>query len=613
MNNEHFSFRQKAENAPGNPGVYIMKDVKGQVIYVGKAKNIRTRLRSYSEGKDTRPLIPFLMSRVHNLEFIVTATEKEALILENTLIKKHRPRYNINFKDDKNYFSIRIDRGEAFPRLQLVRSVRKDGAKYFGPYSSSGAVRETIQYLHHIFPLRSCKDVEFNARKRPCIEYEIKRCLGPCCFLVTPEAYRTLVDEVIQFMGGHGKELVLALERRMVAAADRLDFEEASRLRDRLRAITKTLEKQRAVSLLFKDQDIFGFFREGNRIQMCLLYIRSGRILGQRKFPLVTTGAISSEVLSSVVKQYYDGNVFVPQEVIITDHVDDEEVIEEWLTEQGGGKKISILVPKRGERRKLLDMASENAKSIYSTERVFEPDETKALEILAERLRLRSVPRRIECFDISNIRGQYAVGSSVAFFEGKPDTTRYRRFRIRCVEGADDYAMMREVLTRRFRDKENLPDLIVVDGGKGQLNVALSVLNERGIDDIDVIGLAKELRLIPGSVSKRIYKEEDRIYLPKRKNPLYLSRFPQALFLLQRVRDEAHRFAVSYFRKVKEKNDLRVQIDEIPGIGRVRREVLLRHFGDVGNIRRASREELETVPGIGREMANLIATYFSTG
>ena len=604
------TLKKKIKNAPVTTGVYLMKDEHSKVIYVGKSKNLRTRVRSYFGGKDSRLMVPFLVSRIHDLEFIVTDTEKEALILENTLIKKYRPRYNVNFRDDKNYFSIRVDFKEKFPRFQLVRRIKKDGAKYFGPYSSSAAVKETLHFLQQIFPLRTCKDMEFSARTRPCIEFEIKRCLAPCCDLVGSEDYQKLVRDAILFMEGHGKKLISELKSRMKTAADDLNFEEATVIRNRINAIKATLEKQRAVSMSFKDQDVFGIYRSGNQIQMCILYIRNGSILGTKKFPLIKIGVDSSEVLSSLLKQYYDGEVFIPQEIIIPEHVEDRRVIEEWLTERRKRKKVSVIIPERGERVNLLTMAANNAENVFNTERIQEADEKEALEILAERLHLKKIPHRIECFDISNVGGRYAVGSMATFLEGKPEKSGYRRFKIKTVTGADDYSMMHEVLRRRYRDTENLPDLIVVDGGKGQLNVALNVLRELEIKEMDVIGLAKESRSISGENKTIIHKEEDRVYLPDRKNPVYLSRHPAALFLLQRVRDEAHRFAVSYHRRLKEKMDFRSVVDEIPGIGDFRKKALLGYFMDIEKIKKASRKDLEKIPGIGRETAHKIFDHF---
>jgi excinuclease ABC subunit C len=615
MKNNQSFLKDSVQNAPRGTGIYLMKDEHNTVIYVGKSKNLRTRVRSYFGGKDTRPMIPFLMSRVKDMEFIVTNTEKEALILENSLIKKHKPRYNVTFKDDKNYFNIRIDLRDKFPRLQLVRRIKRDGAQYFGPYSSSAAVKETLQFLQKIFPLRTCKDVEFNARQRPCIEYEIKRCLAPCCNLIGSEDYERIVKDAIIFMDGHGKKLISRLKKRMIVAANELDFEKATTLRDRMNAISETLEKQQAVSTAFKDQDVFGLYGSGDLVQVCLVFVRKGTMLGAKQIPLFNVGVNSAEVLSSLLKQYYDGGVFIPQEIIISETIEDKRVIEEWLTEKRKGKKVTIVVPKRGDRVRLLSIAVNNAENVFTTERIRKDDEEKALNKLAERLGLKKIPHRIECFDVSNVGGHYAVGSMVSFFDGKPDTSGYRRFKIKTIEGADDYSMMYEILKRRYRNATDFPELIVIDGGKGQLNVALSVLEELKISDIDVIGLAKEHRgekeiSFFRKGKTKIDKEEDRIYLPMRKNPVYLSRYPSALFVLQRVRDEAHRFAVSYHRKVKEQVDFRSIIDEIPGVGDLKKKAILSYFGDIEKIKKASKEELTKIPGIGKEMADRIFNHF---
>lgn len=610
MKSENNILKNKLQNAPGTAGVYLMRDERNTVIYVGKSGNLRTRVRSYFRGKDSRPMIPFLVSRIHDLEFIVTETEKEALILENNLIKKYRPRYNINLRDDKNYFSIRIDLKEKFPRFQLVRRIKKDGAKYFGPYSSSAAVKETLHYLQKIFPLRTCKDVEFRARTRPCMEFEIKRCLAPCCGFIGSDEYQRIVKDAVLFMEGHGKKLIAGLKSRMKTAANDLNFEEATEIRNRIGAIKATLEKQRVVSMSFKDRDAFGLYRSGDRIQVCLLYIRNGSILGTKKFHFSQIGVDSPEVLSSLLKQYYDDQVFIPEEVIIPENIGDRKVVEEWLTEKRRVGKVSVIIPKRGERVNLLTMAANNAENAFNLEKIREADEEKAIKILMERLQLKKMPHRIECFDISNISGRYAVGSMVSFLEGKPDKSGYRRFKIKTVAGPDDYSMMYEVLGRRSRGNKDLPDLIVVDGGKGQLNVALNVLQELGITAPDVIGLAKESRFISGENNIIISKEEDRVYLPGRKNPVYLSRYPTALFLLQRVRDEAHRFAVSYHRRLKEKMDFRSIVDEIRGIGNSRKKVLLGYFMDVEKIKEASKEELKKIPGIGKETAHRIFDHF---
>ena len=604
-------WQEKIRNAPGRSGVYLMKDGEGRVIYVGKAKNLRARVRAYFGGTDLRRMIPFLVSRIQDMEFIVTDTEKEALILENNLIKKHRPRYNVNLRDDKNFYSLRVDTHEPFPRFQLVRRMKQDGARYFGPYSSSASVKETLHYLHRIFPLRTCKDPEFRRRTRPCVEFQIKRCLAPCCDLVAAEDYRMIVADATLFLEGRSGRLIRHLRSRMEGTSEGLDFEEAARIRDKISAVETTLEKQRIVSASFRDMDIFGLCREEDRLQVYAIYVRGGAIIGQRKFPLLKTRMESPEALSSLLKQYYNTGVTVPGEIVASEHMEDEGVIEQWLTEKRM-EKVSLVVPRRGNKKALLAMAMSNAESALRAEEKRETDTEGLLDGLARCLLLKKPPRRIECFDISNIGGQYAVGSLVAFTGGIPDKSRYRRFRIRTKEEADDYGMMREVLERRYRGGDDLPDLIVVDGGKGQLGVALTVLNELGIQGVDIIGLAKEALPLPAGRPSSVRRDRDRVYLPNRKNPLYLDKHPKALFLLQRVRNEAHRFAVTYHRTLKEKEDFRSVLDDIPGIGVARKKALLTSFKDVKKIADASREELEKVPGMGENAAHKVFDYFHT-
>jgi len=589
----------KIRNIPRAPGVYIMRDKEGEVIYVGKARDLKSRVHAYFGGTDSRFMIPFLVSRIHDVEFITTETEKEALILENNLIKEHRPRYNINFRDDKAYFNIRINLNDPFPRFQLVRRPQKDGARYFGPYPSSASAKETLHFLQQIFPIRTCRDRELKSRKRACLEYQMKRCLAPCLGLagIMSEAYRQLAKDGVAFLEGRENKLIADLHFRMNAAAERLNFEEAAILRDRIAAIKRTLEKQRIVSMSFKDQDVFGLYREGNLTQICVLYIRKGKLIGKKAFPLfkIRAGIETSEILSSLLKQYYDGEAFIPGEIIVPDDMEDRAVIEEWLAEKRG-KTASVVTPKRGQGMDILRIARRNAENIFKTEYLSTDKSEETIRTLAEILHLRKPPERIECFDISDIGGQYAVGSMVTFAAGSPWKGGYKRFKIKTVTGADDYGMMYEVLRRRYRNRENLPDLIMVDGGKGHLGVAVSVLRDLGIEGIDIISLAKG-------------EKGDRVYLPGRKDPLYLSRWPACLFLLQRVRDEAHRFAISYHRNLKEKGDFQSVLDEIPGIGGDRKKVLLTFFGDIKKIKEASVEALQQVDGIGKHTAEKIHTF----
>ncbi|HUH67052.1 MAG TPA: excinuclease ABC subunit UvrC [Syntrophales bacterium] len=584
----------KIRNAPGSPGVYLMKDENGRVIYVGKAGNLRNRVKSYFGGKDSRTMVSFLTEKISDVEFIVTETEKEALILENNLIKEHRPRYNVIFRDDKTYYNIRIDPRTAFPRFELVRRPKKDGARYFGPYPSSAAAKETLHFVQSVFRLRTCRDREVTARKRPCLEFEINRCLAPCTGMIDRESYEELVNDSISFMEGRKNKLIAELGLRMRDASEDMRFEEAALLRDKVASIRATLEKQKVVSGFVKDCDVFGLYREGNLTEICILHVRKGMIMGKKAIPLIRIRSESSEILSSLLKQYYDA-AYIPDEIVIPIDIDDRSVMAEWLADRKG-KGVSITKPKRGQAAELVKISEENARSTFEIERHTAPVE-ETLKLLAKELKLKNRPRKIECFDISNISGKYAVGSMVTFLDGERWKQGYKRFRIRTVPGADDYAMMYEVLKRRYRDKEDLPDLILVDGGKGQLGVALAVIADLNIKGVDVVAFAKEPK------GKRPEKGEDRAYVVGKKDPVYLSRWPAALFLLQRVRDEAHRFALAYHRQLKRKENFRSHLDETAGIGRKKKEALLKFFGDTERIRYASLEELQEVHGIGRKTA----------
>ncbi|MDQ5986421.1 MAG: UvrABC system protein C [Syntrophus sp. SKADARSKE-3] len=617
MNTQDDPISLKVQNAPRQPGIYMMKDTAGEILYVGKAKDLRARIRAYFGGTDSRFMVPFLVNRVHDVDFIVTATEKEALILENNLIKEHRPRYNVDFRDDKAYFNIRLDPGIPFPRFQLVRRTRKDGARYFGPYPSSGAAKETLNFLQSVFPLRTCRDGELQGRKRPCLEHEIGRCAAPCVDAIDKDAYGRIVRESLAFLEGKANTLVTDLEDRMTHTAAEERFEEAAVLRDRLMAIRATLEKQRIVSMSHKNQDIFGIYREGQLTQVCCLFIRLGKMVGQRSFPLIKLGMDVGEILSSLMKQFYADAVDIPAEIIVPVDHEDRTVLAEWLTELRG-RAVEIIIPQRGQSMDLVRLAESNAQNTFNALRAASGDIEDTLKRLKSTLSLKNTPERIECFDISNIGGQFAVGSMVTFLSGKPCKEAYRRFRIRTIEGADDFGMMYAVLRRRLKREDlPLPDLLMVDGGKGQLSVAISAMKDEGISGVDVVGLAKAAD--EGDANSRFNKPvrkkpsiprgEDRVYLPGRKDPIYLSRWPAAFFLLQRVRDEAHRFAVSYHRKLKEKEDLQSVLDLITGVGATRKKALLAYFGDMKRIRAATVADLQQVDGVGKDTAEAIYSF----
>ena len=594
---------------PTSPGVYLMKDQAGKVLYIGKAKNLRNRVRTYfGKSGDARLSLRFLMPKVRQVETILTDTEKEALILENTLIKKHKPRHNIDLKDDKTYFSLRFSVQEKFPKLTLVRKVKRDGARYFGPYASSAAVKETLRILRSLFPLRTCSDANFRNRSRPCLNFQIKKCLGPCCGLVFPEKYADLVQEVILFLEGKNSQLIKLLQERMTEASENLDFEEAARIRDQIGAIEQTLEKQKAVSQTPNDQDVFAFHRQGNVWEFQILFFRRGILVGNKSFHFSRINLPEEEALAAFLRQYYAEEPSIPHEVLLPLPVEDEPLLAEWLSEKRGGK-VEVHVPQRGEKKSLVEMAQKNAEHAFQKK----VDETENLSLLLqelkEKLRLRSLPHRIECFDISNLFGTLAVGSRVSFRDGKPDRSQYRHYRVHAPSFPDDYGMMYEILKRRYSklelDKEK-PDLLVVDGGKGQLNVALAVLDELGLRDLSAIGLAKDKGPIPKKIAE---KTADKIYLPNVKDPILLGH-SGALHYLQRIRDEAHRFAITYHKKLRGRRGLRTILDEIPGIGGVKKKALLQGFGSLRKIQEATVEGLSQMEPLTRKDAQTVFEFF---
>jgi excinuclease ABC subunit C len=595
---------EKLEAVQPRPGVYLLKDKHAKVIYVGKAKNLRARVRTYFRGGDERSQVRFLMQRVADLETLVTANDKEALILENNLIKQYKPRYNIRLKDDKSYVSVKVTVQDAWPRILVTRKIVKDGGKYFGPYTSAYSVRETLDTIRKVIPLRTCSNGVFRNRSRPCLEYQIKRCLGPCCLPVDREAYQRHLREAIMLLEGKSQQLVRQLEEEMHRAAADLCFEDAARLRDQVRAIERTQERQQVVAHWGEDQDVFGLYREGGFIEAQVLFVRQGKLTGNQAYSFEDFEFCDAEVVEALLTQFYQGDRYVPDEILVPVDLEDAEVRADYLGERKG-KRVAVFRPQRGDKARLLEMAAENAAQSFRERQDTGRKHERMSEELQRKLHLRNAPKRIECFDISNIQGRLAVGSMVTFDEGEPDKSRYRRFRIKTVPEADDFRMMYEVLKRRFtraKDEGSYPDLLVVDGGKGQLNVALEVMRELEINEVDAVGLAKD-RVARSPQSTEITHSEERVFLPGRKNPVTLKRNSTALFLLQRVRDEAHRFAITYHRQLRSKERLRSVLDSIPGVGSTRRKRLLRHFGSVRRIREASIEALAQVPGISAGLA----------
>ena len=608
--------------APLQPGVYLLKDAQGQVLYVGKAASLRHRLQSYfGSPLNLEPKIRKLVAGVTDFEFIVTDTEAEALILENTFIKSRRPKYNARLKDDKTYPYLKIGLNEDFPQVYVTRRVTNDGARYFGPYASAGSVRKTMALLKKLFPYRSCTREIRGDDPRPCLEYYINRCVAPCIGAASREEYRKVIDQVVLFMEGRTEAVVRDLRGKMDAAAEAWEFERASLLRDQLKAIERVTEGQKVVSLTGEDQDVIAMARGGDEAWVEVFFVRGGKLIGREHFVMDGVQDDTHErVMADFVKQYYDRAPHVPPRLLLQHSPEDSDLIRAWL-EQKRGRRVELRAPQRGEKRKLVEMVAENAGQRMEQFKVkWLADEDaleSAMEELQEGINLPRLPRRMECYDISNIQGTTPVGSMVVFENGQAKSSHYRRFKIRSVDGIDDYAMMQEMLRRRFQrlgqsappadddaptdDRSGqgrawgiVPDLVLIDGGKGHLNAAVEVFLELGIDDVPLASLAKE-------------REE--IFVRDTQESIMLPRSSPALFLVQRLRDEAHRFAVTYHQRSRTRKGLRSAIDVVPGIGPKRRRMLIRRFGSVKGVKDASTDELAAVPGMTRTLAERIKDY----
>lgn len=606
---------EKVNLLPTRPGVYLMKDAGGKILYVGKAKNLRARVRSYLRpGQDGRVHIRFLMDRTADLDWVVTGSEKEALLLENTLIKKHRPRYNIDLKDDKTYLSLRLDVRQDFPRIELVRQVKKDGARYLGPYSSARDLRATVDLILKIFPLRSCSDSDFKSRTRPCLYHWTRGCRAPCTGLIDKESYGRMVKEVELFLSGKNSLLAGKLKKEMGEAAAREAFEEAALLRDRLKAVEATLERQKTVSHTLSDRDAIAWVREGSEVEACVLIVRGGAIIDQRGYYLPNVLEEDEEFAAEFLRSYYSGERIVPDEVLVQAlPSDEEETLAQWLGELRG-KKVRLFSGARGERAELLGFARENAAALLSERRKTKAGFEAALLELQKRLSLPAPPARIECFDVSNIQGTSTVVGMVSFQNGQPDKAGYRRFKIRTVEGSDDFSSLYEALSRRLARRGEagweLPDLIVIDGGRGQLSSALKALEDSGAEAVPMVGLAKARTLKGGEEPS---KSSERVFMPGRMNPLIMPNNSSALFILQRVRDEAHRYAITFHRKTRSKATVKSGLEDIPGLGAKRIRALLKYFGSVKAMRAASADELAALPGMPEKLARAVAAHLAKG
>jgi excinuclease ABC subunit C len=683
------------DGLPAAPGVYIMKDARGKPIYIGKAAVLRNRVRQYFQpaSGDTRDFVPLLDGIVADIETVITSTEKEALLLENTLIKRHQPRFNVNLKDDKNFLVLRLDPEGEWPRLEVTRRLGDDGAYYFGPYHSATSCREALRVVNRHFQLRTCTDHVLHNRKRPCLQYQIKRCPAPCVLPVSREAYGDQVRDVRLFLDGKSDELLDRLRGRMRDAAARTEFEVAADIRDQIKALEVSLEKQRVVSSDFLDQDVVGYHREGIALEIAVMSIRNGQLNGSRGYSFTGQEFPDAELISSFVGLYYDLGAPPPDEVLLPIEIEDAALKAEWLDEKraelpGRHKKVEVLVPQRGDRKRLIDLANKNAAASFATRRNARADVELALGKLQRRLKLAHLPRVIECYDVSHLQGFATVASMVVFVDGRPDKSRYRTYKVRAPGAAgrtdrrrnDDFASMYEVHSRRFRRAREggedagtwkLPDLIVVDGGKGQLAMALAAARDVGIDvragvGLPIVALAKEREVAlaeglaagaadappgeapaveppavaatvppdaesppaateaapPAPQTERPAKKSsrpdadgatrpDRVFLPNAKDAIPIRTNSAEMFVLQQLRDEAHRFAISFHRNRRRRLTLRSALSDIPGIGPGRQRQLLRHFGSIKRVREATVEELAAVSGMTRASAEAVFSHWA--
>ena len=614
------TFSEQLSAAPTRPGVYLMRDGSGDVLYVGKAASLRHRLRSYFASQaNLEPKIRTMVSKVADFDFIVTESEQEAVILESNLIKRHKPVYNARLKDDKSYPFIKIDVTEDFPQVYITRRVPNDGSRYFGPFASASSVRRTLALLKKLFPYRSCTKTITGNDPRPCLEYHINRCVAPCIGAVNKEQYREIIDQVILFMEGKSDRIVKSIALRMRAAAEDLEFERAAVLRDQVRAIERVHEGQKVLHLTSENLDVIAAVQSKGEAWVEVFFIRQGKLIGRDHFMMAgTEGDGPEKILTAFVEQFYAANPYVPPRILMQHPLEDADAVLEWLQKKRQGP-VKVHVPQRGEKRKLVQMVAENAAQGLEQLRTKHEDAEgldAAMAELQEALSLPGLPRRIEAYDISNIQGANPVGSMVVFADGKRKSSDYRKFKVNMVEGIDDYSMMREVLTRRFRrlarpsddvatdgsstvtatplkDRtwETVPNLVLIDGGRGHLSAALQVFLELGIDFVPLASLAKE---------------NEEIFVPQVPEPIVLPRESKGLFLVQRVRDEAHRFAITFHRQRRSKSSLGSAMDLIPGIGPKRRRMLLRRFGSVKGVRDAELDELAAVPGMTVSLAQRV-------
>lgn len=592
-----------AAELPREPGVYLFKDRRGKVLYVGKAASLRVRVKQYLSGHDERAMVPFLVRRAHDVDVIVTRTEKEALLLENTLIKQHRPRFNVKLRDDANFLHLRLDLDESWPRYRLVRRIDDDRARYFGPFASAQKARQTLEYLGRIFPLRTCTDATLRSRRRPCLLYQMGRCVAPCVEDVDPAAYRQIALDSMALLEGRLDEVVRDLEARMQRAAADEAFEEAARWRDLMRSVQATVERQQVVDPSLADRDVWGLHRDGGMVALCVVPMRAGAV-GEPRAQVVEAGVESDEeLLSSVLNAWYTDGVPIPDEVLLPVLPADQAALEDLVGERRG-RKVRLYAPQRGDKVRLVDIAQRNARVRLEQDTDESARRRQALVALADAVGLPSPPTRMECFDNSHLGGTDPVAAMAVFLDGQPARAAYRRYRIKTAAGDDDYAAMREILTRRLRRGLRdgvLPDLLVIDGGKGQLGVARAVLQDVGLDELPVVGLVKA-RDAMGRADRR-KGAVDRIVMPEVKDPVRLPGHHPGLRMLMHLRDQAHDHAIRYQRQTRRKGSLTSVLEGVPGVGPARRKALLTTLGSVRGVLAADVETLASVEGIGPALA----------
>jgi excinuclease ABC subunit C len=635
----------KLRSLPDSPGVYLMKNADGKVIYVGKAKSLRDRVRSYFSGSDTRAFVARLDTLLHDLEVVLTHSDKEAFLLENELIKQHSPRFNIKLTDDKRFLCLRLDTRKSSPRLEVVRRFGADGARYFGPYHSASSLRETLRIVNRHFQLRTCSDQMLANRVRPCLQYQIKRCPAPCVFDLSDGAYTQNVNNVIAFLEGRQSELLGHLNDRMAACAAQMEYEAAGALRDQIDAVKRSLERQRMVSTDLADRDVIGLYREGPAIEIHVMRTRGGRLMDARRYSFADTEVPTADVLGDFAGSYYSVADGIPHEILFPADMEWDSSLAAVLSERTG-HTVKVLVPQRGDKHAMVVLAQRNAHQAFMDKQREAGAARTAIDLLQKHLRLSRPPVILECFDISHMQGSQIVASCVCLQDGVPRKDRYRHYKIRTVADQDDFKSMYEVIGRRARrgiEEGDLPDLLVIDGGKGQLGAARAALDDHGVDSVDLIGLAKSRSLddaddfdsrgidmpdathhanvapapaTAGSAARPGSKYDaplayspERVFVHGQKNPIVLRQNSAELFILTRARDEAHRFAITFHRKLRGKAATRSSLDDVVGIGPKRRRLLLRTFGSLTRLRAASEADMAAVVGV--KMAALLRAHFA--